>query len=82
MTRRGWKYRSYADEQPTPVADFFCGFVGGTITLYSFPGWLLPYFGWLSMTATMLLCAGAGLLLGIWMAREAVKESKLTIQRD
>src|SRR5271163_4257422 len=48
---------SYADEQDSPVVDFFCGLIGGGTGFFNFPSWLLVYFGWLSAMATLLLRA-------------------------
>ncbi len=64
MKYRGWKYRCYADEPETPVADFVCAFLGGAMGFFNFPGWLLVYFGWLNTMATLLLCLAVGLALG------------------
>lgn len=67
MSYRGWKYRCYADEPETPVADFICAALGGSTALFNFPAWLLIYFGWLSVTTTLLICAGVGLLFGCYL---------------
>ncbi len=75
MSQRGWKYRCYADEPETPVADFICTVLGGATGFFNFPGWFLIYFGWLSITATLLLCLGAGLTLGGYLAFERTKKS-------
>lgn len=74
MSKRGWKYRCYADEPETPVADFVCAFLGGATGFYSFLGWLLIYFEWLSVTTTLLVCAGVGLVFGGYLACESKKE--------
>ena len=74
MSHRGWKYRCYADEPETPIADFICGLLGGATGFFNFPGWLLIYFGWLSATTTLLVCAGVGLLFGGWLAYGSVQE--------
>lgn len=76
MSKHGWKYRCYADEPETPVADFVCAFLGGATGFFNFPGWLLVYFGWLSIMATLLLCAGAGLIFGGYLAYETAKEKR------
>lgn len=74
MSYRGWKYRSYADESETPVADFICGMLGGAIAFFNFPGWLLIYFDWLSATTTLLICWGVGLAFGGWLIWENKKD--------
>jgi len=73
VSQRGWKYRSYADEPETPVADFICAALGGAMGFFNFPGWLLVYFGWLSIPATLLLCLGVGLMFGGWLAYKNIK---------
>lgn len=78
MSYRGWKYRCYADEPETPRVDFICGFLGGMAGFFNFPGWLLIYFGWLDIGATLLLCAVVGLLFGGWIIYEAGKEKSLS----
>ncbi len=73
MSYRGWKYRCYADEPETPVVDFICAVLGGATGFFNFPGWLLIYFGWLSVPITLLICTGVGLLFGGWLAYKAEK---------
>lgn len=70
MSQSGWKYRCYADEPETPVADFLCALLGGTIGSYNFFGWVLVYMGWLSIGAALTICVAFGLLLGAWLAYE------------
>lgn len=67
---------AYQDEEMPLWAEFLCGFVGGTIGAYNFPGWLLVYFGWLSPTTALLLCAGVGFTLGSWLAWEQAKDRR------
>lgn len=74
MTSRGWKYRCYADEPETPIADFICAVVGGATGFFNFPGWLLIYFGWVSATTMLLLCLGVGLVFGGWLVYKNLQE--------
>lgn len=75
MGHRGWKYRCYADEPDhTPVQDFVCGFLGGTMGIYGFPGWL--FVGLFSQKTVLIACAIFGLLCGCWLLRAGIKEIK------
>ncbi|MDE3015614.1 MAG: hypothetical protein KGI29_01640 [Pseudomonadota bacterium] len=70
------KYRCYVDDPETPVVDFVCAFLGGATGFFNFPGWLLIYFGWLSVAATLLLCGSAGMLFALYLAYESAKEKR------
>ena len=76
MSGRGWKYRCYADEPETPVADFFCCVLGGITGFYSFPGWVLVSFGVLSNAWAIATGAIIGLLLWGWLIYEGMQERR------
>lgn len=69
-------YRGLHEPDSHPLEDFICGFLGGATGFFNFPGWLLVYFGWMAAGGVLLLCAGAGLLFGTWMAYENMKENR------
>jgi len=66
-------YRGWHEPESHWLEDFICGFLGGATGFFNFPGWLLVYFGWLSVFTDLLLCAAAGLLFGAWLAYENKK---------
>ena len=66
MSKRGWKYRCYADEPETPLADFVCAFLGGTTGFYGLIGWVLISWGVTSAAWVGILCVTVGLALGVW----------------
>jgi len=76
MSSRGWKYRCYADEPETPIADFICCVLGGVTGFYSFPGWLLVSAGILSPSWALMIGAIIGLLLWGWLIYEGVQERR------
>jgi hypothetical protein len=45
--------------------------LGSTIALYDGLFWLLPHFELLSLSATLGICFGGGLSLGIYLARNS-----------
>ncbi len=73
---RGWKYRCYADEPETPVADFVCAFLGGATGFYGLIGWLLISWGAMSAAWVGVLCVAVGLVLGGWLVFEHIKEKR------
>jgi len=67
-------YRGWHEPESHWLEDFICGFLGGATGFFNFPGWLLVYFGWLSISATLMVCAAVGLLFGGWLIYERMKE--------
>ena len=63
-------YHGWHEPESHWLEDFICGFLGGATGFFNFPGWLLIYFGWLSMTATLLACVGVGVAFGGWLIYE------------
>lgn len=68
------KYRGWAEPETHWLVDFICAFLGGTMGIYSFPGWLLTYFGWLTVQETLICCAVVGLLFGFYILYERRRE--------
>jgi len=66
-------YLGWHEPDSHGLEDFICGFLGGAIGFFNFPGWLFIYFGWLSVMSVGLLCIGVGLLFGAWMVYEHIK---------
>ena len=64
------------EEEGHWVENFICGFLGGATGFFNFPGWLFIYFGWLSASTTLFICAAVGLAFGAWLALETVKEQR------
>lgn len=69
-------YRSWQEQESHWLEDFICGVLGGAMGFFNFPGWLLVYFGWVSATNTLLICAFAGLGFGVGLAYESRKEKR------
>lgn len=67
-------YRGWHEPDSHWLEDFICGFLGGTMGFFNFPGWLFVYFGWLDIKATLLICASVGIVFAAWLAYEARKE--------
>lgn len=76
MSRRGWKYRCYADEPETPMVDFICAFLGGATGFYGLIGWVLISWEVMSAAWVGVLCIAAGLSLGGWLTYERIKEKE------
>jgi hypothetical protein len=63
------KRHYYGEPESSRLGDFIGWMIGGTVGFFSFLGWLLASFGWLSPGMTMLLCCCFGLAFGAYMAR-------------
>lgn len=76
MSKRGWKYRCYADDPETPVADFVCAFLGGATGFYGLIGWVLVSWEVISAAWVSILCATIGISFGIWIIYDANKAKR------
>ena len=70
---RGWKYRCYADEPETPVADFVCAFLGGATGFYGLIGWVLVSLEIASQLWVGILSIATGCLFSGWLTYEYIK---------
>ena len=69
----GW---NAAKQPPHWVAELVCGAIGATFAIYSFIGWVFVSFGWVTPAATFTACGVLGLLFGVYMAAETIRENR------
>lgn len=56
--------------------EFVFGLIGGTMSTYSFIGWVPVAFGWLSSGTALAGCGVLGALLGVYLAAETIREKR------
>ncbi len=56
--------------------EFILGLIGGTMSIYSFIGWVPVSFGWLSAGTALAVCGILGALLGVYLAVETIREKR------
>jgi ABC-type Co2+ transport system permease subunit len=58
------------------LSEFVIGLIGGTMSIYSFIGWVPVSFGWLSSGTAFAVCGVLGALLGGCLAAETIREKR------
>ena len=56
------------------LCEFVVGLIGGTMSTYSFIGWVPVSFGWLSSGTALAVCGILGAVLGGCLAAETIRE--------
>ena len=54
--------------------EFISGLLGGTMSIYSFIGWVPVSFGWVSAGTALAVCGILGAVLGGCLAAETIRE--------
>lgn len=68
-------YRSYGEPKPkeSPVGDFCIGLYLGTFGIYGGGAWILVSLGWVTPGTMLMICTGAGLLIGGKLAYDSAR---------
>lgn len=56
------------------LTEFLWGLIGGTLSIYSFIGWLPVSFGWITPIAMLAVCSVLGALFGVCLAVDIIRE--------
>ncbi len=68
--------RSITTRRSHWLGEFLWGLIGGTMSAYSFIGWVPVSFGLLSAGAALVVCGILGALLGGCLAVETIREKR------
>lgn len=63
------------EEKPSPIFEFIGSSIAGFLTLLISVGWIPIHFG-MNKYLVLILCVAGGLALGVYMAREAMRNNQ------